>query len=161
MRCKQVFTLLIAFWTSYLSDGFLIIQSSSSLAKSQLFLRNEKHLHSSSSIIDEPILDSKDGGIQTFEEWFQAKTSNDKDNKSMKLLKHDFFSNGRGLAWIGNKADLTNYDGPIITLPKEFVLQSTFVDKEELEDISTSWDVTLAMKLLRECKLGEGSSIYG
>lgn len=150
MRCKQVLTLLIAL-ASYLSDGFTI--QSSSLAKYQL-LRNAKHLQS--SIIDEPILD---GGIQTFEQWFQAKTSNDKDNQSMKLLKHELFSNGRGLAWIGTKADLIN--GPIITLPKEFVLQSTFVDKEDIEDISTSWDVTLAMKLLRECKLGEASNIYG
>lgn len=107
------------------------------------------------------------GGITTFETWFQSAISNDKDNTSMQLLRHAFFSNGRGLEFLGTKNDLKEADDAaaiIISLPKDLVLQSKFTKKEDRGDdydLVNDWDVVLSLKLLKECKLGEKSSLYG
>ena len=59
----------------------------------------------------------------------------------------------------------------MITLPKEFIFQSTMVDNNDnnnsnsnniaTEDVENIWDVNLALQLLKECQLGEKSSMYG
>jgi len=99
-------------------------------------------------------------GVSNFEKWFKEQTRSN-DNKSMEFLRHEIFSNGRGLECIA-KRDIVEDGKPIITLPKDLVLQSTMVsDKEKLESIIDDWDVSLTMQLLRECKLGENSVLYG
>ena len=151
-------------------SGFSISSSTSTKCK-KYNIQNHHLCSSKNTIDDQPTNTFKNneedsrGGIDIFETWFQSittKTTTTTKSDTNILLRHNFFSNGRGLEFVGKKSDLlANIGQPIITLPKEYVLQSTFVDKEKLEDISSDWDVTLAMKLLRECKLGTKSSLYG
>lgn len=104
-------------------------------------------------------------GVGQFEQWFQKATTatNESNNNSMKLLRHGMFSNGRGLEFIGkSKIDIVNNGKAVISLPKDLVLQSPYVDnKDELDDIAYDWDVNLSLQLLKECKLGDKSSLYG
>ena len=163
-------------WVASSSSSFVciygFITSPPSYTKTKIQLKHPKALFSTLNDNNTNNKSRVGAGIDTFEKWFQSvvvasSSNNDKDNNnpSLKLLRHNFFSNGRGLEYIGTKKDLkdrSSGEEAIISLPKEFVLQSTFRDdKEELEDISTDWDVTLTLNLLKECKLGEKSSLYG
>jgi hypothetical protein len=100
-------------------------------------------------------------GVQEFEEWF-AKSCG-KDNVTTQYVKHGIFSkSGRGLQFIGNEKLVLSQDKAVVTLPKELVLQSTIVeDKQVLDTIADDWDSVLALQLLRECKKGKESDIYG
>jgi hypothetical protein len=101
-------------------------------------------------------------GVDVFEKWFQSSCEDDSDNNTMKFVKHGFFKNGRGLEFIGKEQDVLSGDQAVITLPKEFVLRSVMVDdKESLQTVADDWDSVLAIQLLRECKKGKESDIYG
>jgi len=108
----------------------------------------------------------------------KKKTKND----TLSLVRHNQFINGRGLEYLGptntKPADLIDekgdYEGvdinalilnertKVISLPRDLVLRSTVVeDKEELDSLADDWDAALAIKLLRECRLGTESRLYG
>ena len=98
-------------------------------------------------------------GVQEFESWFQSKTL---ENDTMKYVSHAKFSNGRGLEFIGSIKDVLGTEKPVIELPKEFVLKSTFVeDKQTLESMAEDWDVVLSVQLLQECQKNEESDLFG
>mmetsp|Transcript_8332 Transcript_8332/g.12545 ORF Transcript_8332/g.12545 Transcript_8332/m.12545 type:complete len:490 (+) Transcript_8332:18-1487(+) len=137
---------------------------------------NNKSKNSSSSNISSSSNNNNNNGISTFERWFQSldNSNSNNNNQSMKYLRHNFFSNGRGLEFIGNTVDidaLVDSNQAIITLPKDYVLQSTMtmpMNKDSNNDneynganVENEWDVNLALQLLNECQLGEQSSIYG
>ena len=119
-------------------------------------LRSSSSLSSSSSAAQLP-------GVQEFEEWFAKSCEKDNDNATTKYVKHGIFSkSGRGLQFVGNEKDVLSQGKPVITLPKELVLQSTIVeDKNVLESIAEDWDSVLALQLLQECQKGKDSAIYG
>ena len=81
-------------------------------------------------------------------------------------MKHAIFPNGRGLQFLKNGN--IDVDEAVITLPKELVLRSKFIkrsedDEEKMTDkeLAEEWDTVLAVKLLRECRLGKKSDLYG
>lgn len=162
-------TVLLTSWSSLsLVNSFSLPISISSIQRSSIPLS----LKASTTDDDD---NNNEGGIAIFEKWFQSvvtsKNDSNNENESMKLVRHNYFSNGRGLEFIGKKSDSENEDKAIISLPKDYVLQSTWStkadgdkgkeDTKSDEDIADEWDVTLAMKLLKECRLGEESSLYG
>ena len=49
----------------------------------------------------------------------------------MKYVSHAKFSNGRGLEFTGSIKDVLATEKPVIELPKEFVLKSTFVEDKQ------------------------------
>ena len=67
-------------------------------------------------------------GVQEFESWFQSKTL---ENDTMQYVSHAKFSNGRGLEFTGSIKDVLATEKPVIQLPKEFVLKSTFVKDKQ------------------------------
>lgn len=101
-------------------------------------------------------------GVDEFEQWFVNECADGPDNDTSTYVKHGIFSNGRGLEFVGNEKDVLSNGKAVITLPKSLVLQSIIVeDKEILETIADDWDSVLALQLLRECKKGKQSDIYG
>jgi len=103
----------------------------------------------------------------------------DKSNDTLSLVRHAQFLNGRGLEYLGGSLTTTmeeegDFKGvdinalilqektTIISLPRNLVLRSTVVlDKDELDSLSDDWDADLAVKLLRECRLGTDSRLSG
>jgi len=115
---------------------------------------------SSSTEMVEP--SSKLQGVEEFEKWFENSNEDRSDNDTSTYVKHGIFSNGRGLQFVGNEKDVLSDGKAVVTLPKELVLRSTIVeDKEVLETVADDWDSVLALQLLRECKRGKQSDIYG
>ena len=101
-------------------------------------------------------------GVTEFENWFKGSCDDKNDNDTMKYVQHGMFSNGRGLEFIGQPKDVLSQDNAVITLPKDLVLKSVMVeDKEVLETFADDWDSVLSLQLLRECKKGKQSDIYG
>ncbi len=103
-------------------------------------------------------------GVQEFENWFKSSCEDNgsDSNDTLQYVKHSLFNNGRGLEFIGSALDVVGQSKPVITLPKEAVLRSVMVeDKESLETVADDWDSVLSIQLLRECKRGIESEIYG
>ena len=99
-----------------------------------------------------------DDGARTFEKWFNAAL---KENNTLSKVRHTVFSNRiRGLEYIHTFNDSSE---AIITIPKEMVLYSTFDDARNRSNgrLNVRWDVSLALKLLQECKKGNQSNYYG
>jgi len=105
-------------------------------------------------------------GATIFEQWFQSKIQS--ENDTSQYVRHNMFSNGRGLEYIGKKGSGgtgLGDDTAIIQVPKDLVLRSVMRRKKDDDgedgDIAQDWDAVLSVKLLKECLKGKNSDVYG